>query len=185
MIKIRQEAIAIFTLVIWCIGVESLPGVREKRQTEGCSYYNDVKPTPKRYQVFYQLNRDRLKWQEAREACQDLGGDLAEFLNRQEEDKIMKAIYKFPGGAWQMYYWIGVKTKKETTEAIWVSGRKMEFDSDLKFSRENWWGNDRYGKNRCGAIHYKGIKDFKCTSFAASGYVCEFASNGSIEFCKE
>merc|ERR1719290_273963 len=35
-VKIRQEpkmkAIAIFTLVIWCIGVESLPGVREKRE---------------------------------------------------------------------------------------------------------------------------------------------------------
>merc|ERR1719290_80241 len=41
-LKIRQEpkmkAIAIFTLVIWCIGVESLPGVREKRETKGCSF---------------------------------------------------------------------------------------------------------------------------------------------------
>merc|ERR1712212_618983 len=64
-IKIRQEPkmkpIAIFTLVIWCIGVESLPGVREKRETKGCSSL--VFPSPKRYQVFYEGNWDGPKWQ--------------------------------------------------------------------------------------------------------------------------
>jgi len=118
-IKIRQEPtmklIAIFTLVIWCVGVESLPGVREKRETKGCS--SIVSHRSKRYKVFYKGKNMGPNWQESREACQALGGDLAELAgpaNRQERKKILTAIGEFPKFAKCYYcdYWIGIKKKR-------------------------------------------------------------------------
>merc|ERR1712212_1008647 len=184
-IKIRQEPkmkpIAIFTLVIWCIGVESLPGVRERRETKGCSSL--VFPSPKRYQVFYEGNWDGPKWQEAREACQASGGDLAQFSNRQEEDQILNVIREFPTGNWQNYY-IGIEKKHK--EAFWISEKKLELDSDLKFSKHSLLGKESYW-GLCGSINFAGITDSNCGAGSTSGYVCEFASNESIdtavEFC--
>merc|ERR1712212_1274466 len=113
-IKIRQEPtmklIAIFTLVIWCVGVESLPGVREKRETKGCS--SIVSHRSKRYKVFYKGKNMGPNWQESREACQALGGDLAEFSNRQERKKILTAIGEFPEFAKWEDYWIGIEKKR-------------------------------------------------------------------------
>jgi len=155
-----MKLIAIFTLVIWCVGVESLPGVREKRETKDCSSALQSLHRSKRYQVFYKgkwkgkvkwngkgiLINGGQKWQESREACQALGGDLAELSNRQEKDKIFVAIGYFPIECQKYEYLFG-------TEKMRVIG-KMGIFENSGFTR---------------------------------GYVCEFESNDSmdegVEFC--
>jgi len=183
-----MRAIASFTLVIWCIGVESLPvpGVRQKRETKGCS--SIVFPSPKRYQVFYKGALNDPRWQESREACKTLGGDLAEFSNRQEQDKILNAFRKFPIGRGEQY-WIGITKKQD--EAFWISGKKVELDSDLKFTRFSRLGF-KSSRNQCGVIYHTGIRGAGCnrmTLNAAAGYVCEFPMTESIEqgveFCND
>merc|ERR1712142_1252965 len=189
LIKIRQEpkmeSIAIFTLVIWCIGVESLPGVREKRQAKGCSSIHYKFPSPKRYQVFYKGSDNGPKWQEAREACQALGGGLAMFSNRQEEDQILAVISKFPTGPKYGNYYIGIEKKHD--KAFWISGKKLELDSDLKFKKYSLLG-DKSHKGLCGTIDQVGIEDSDCDARHTAGYVCEFASKEFIDtvvdFCQ-
>jgi len=156
-----MKLIAIFTLVIWCVGVESLPGVREKRETKDCSSALQSLHRSKRYQVFYKgkwkgkvkwngkgiLINGGQKWQESREACQALGGDLAELSNRQEKDKISAAIANFPVKYRKYEYLFG-------TEKIWAVIGTMGPRENSGFTR---------------------------------GYVCKFESNESmdegVEFC--
>jgi len=186
-IKIRQEpkmkAFGIFTLVIWCVGVEPLPGVREKRETKDCSSIVPSFHRSKRYQVFYkgsEYNGKNIKrtptWQESRKACQALGGDLAEFKNRQEQDKIENAIIKWPTGRYAAY-WIGIE-KGSGEDAVWISGEKVEFNSDLMFSSFNTL-HEKSTRDKFGVIDREGIRD--SWGFWTAGYVCEFASNESMD----
>merc|ERR1712142_579651 len=157
-----------------------------KRETKGCS--SIVFPSPKRYQVFYKGAENDPRWEESREACKTLGGDLAEFSNRQEQDKILNAMSKFPTGRGEQY-WIGITKKRD--EALWISGKKVDFDSDLKFTKYNRLGvKDSW--NNCGVIYHTGIRQAGCnrmTFNAAAGYVCEFPMTESIEqgveFCND
>merc|ERR1719435_846031 len=125
-----MKEIAIFTLVIWCIGVESLPGAREKRETTGettgettdCSFlYTDELNAIEKWHhaVFLEWP---IGWQESRVHCQNMGGDLAEPSTPEKQDKMLAAIDKFPTGK-SSSYWIGIKA------AFWVSGAKLELDS--------------------------------------------------------
>jgi len=170
-----MKAIGIFILVICCIGVESLPGVREKRETKGCS--SVVLPRGKTYQVFYK-GKWKALWQESREACQDLGGDLATISTREEQDDIVAALDKFPS---DQYFWIGVK--KNQGVPFWVSGKEMKWqDSVLDFPHErhhSWDEQDVW--NTCGFIDWKGISSMDCDT-SLVGYVCEFA-NGTSTVC--
>jgi len=202
-IKIRQEpkmkAIAIFTLVIWCVGVESLPGVREKREEEEQGFIVQTKLDDyedswgekremkecssivqsfhrRRYQVFYKGRGRGPTWQESRKACQALGGDLAEFKNRQEQDKIENAIIKWPTGRYAAY-WIGIE-KGSGEDAVWISGEKVEFNSDLMFSSFNTL-HEKSTRDKFGVIDREGIRD--SWGFWTAGYVCEFASNESMD----
>jgi len=170
--------------------------VREKRETTGCSLLffpkTSMRPPLKRYQVFYNLGlsdqnetnetKDEtpylIKWQEARVACQDLGGDLAEPSTSKEQFKIMAAMDKFPAGKGRMY-WIGIEEK--TAGAFWVSGKKLALNSGLKLTTYSQWDNDR-GLNRCGAIINYGITDRDC-DFGLVGYVCEFANEFDSPIC--
>jgi len=177
-----MKAIAIFTLVIWCVGVESLPGVREKRETKVCSSIDQSLHRSKRYQVFHKgseysgMKHGNPTWQESRKACQALGGDLAEFKNRQEQDKIENAIIKWPTGRYAAY-WIGIE-KGSGEDAIWISGEKVEFNSDLMFSSFNTL-HEKSTRDKFGVIDREGIRD--SWGFWTAGYVCEFASNESMD----
>jgi len=197
-----MKAIAIFTLVICCIGVEALPGVREKRETKNCSSL--VVPRRKIYQMFlynervgkYTENKGALStWQQARVACQDLGGDLAEPSTREEENKILAAIDKANGkdGTLLYYwrYWIGVKIpvgyvgRPSTME--WVSGNKMELDSDYKPLESDLKFVKYYGIG-CGYITSPGIDEWNGIGFAdcgkgtGLGHVCEFDDPSRLPF---
>jgi len=194
-----MKAIAIFTLVICCIGVEALPGVREKRETKNCSSL--VVPRRKIYQMFLYNERvgkygqkwgAQSTWQEARVACQDLGGDLAEPSTWEEEEKILAAIDKAKGeGGPLLYYWkfwIGVKIpigsfgRPSTME--WVSGNQMELDSDYKPLKSDLKFQEVYGQVGCGYItsgwmmtyypELEGIGISDCGKITAQGHVCEF-----------
>jgi len=248
-------AIAIFTLVICCIGVEGHHGVESlpgdaKRETTGCSVLffpkssgtnssgtnssgqtavdkqqwtnssgtNSSGQTPmhphfpppfppppplKRYEVIHiwgfsddpEQTQYWIQWQEAREACQDVGGDLAEPSTWKEQFKIMMAIDKFPVGKWSSY-WIGIKkktadassglggsneTRTTTADAFWVSGKKLELDSGLKFTTYSQWDN-KLRLNRCGAINYAGIDEARCDG-GLLGYVCEFTNEFASPIC--
>jgi len=194
-IKIRQEpkmkAFGIFTLVIWCVGVEPLPGVREKRETKDCSSIVPSFHRSKRYQVFYkgsEYNGKNIKrtptWQESRKACQDLGGDLAEFKNRQEQNKVLTAIGQltYPLGAYKENYWIGIE--KGRGDAVWISGEKVDFDSDLMFSKWHSLNKKLNWGFYWGVIQLYGIHE---NGTWTAGYVCEFGSNKpmdeGVEFC--
>jgi len=207
-----MKAIAIFTLVICCIGVESSPGsgVRKKRETTDCSFL--FFPSGKRYQAFFKDFKDQEKllettgnfrqnyWMEARYACLKLGGDLAEPSTREEENKIIAAIGKFPESFQQIEkYWIGIEGKTERKDEdyynnyvvvqqvvggeiggsgfFWVSGKKMEFDSGLMFANTSTWDKETW--NHCGCIHLGGIDNCSCDS-GQYGYVCEFANAAPI-----
>jgi len=175
-----MKAIAIFTLVICCIGVESLPRVREKRKTNDCSSL--VVPGGKIYQMFYtyktvgrwgEIKGAQSSWQEARVACQDLGGDLAEPSTREEEDKILAAFDKAVSGGtlrWNWQFWIGVKKNSQRPE--WVSGNKIELDSDLKFTPHSYWNSTT--STGCGTIKSNGIDFWSCRKGNAHGHVCKF-----------
>jgi len=190
-----MKAIAIFTLVICCIGVESFPGVREKRETAtGCSFlfrpvgaqlarWPQVFPKVKRYEVFWKGGREdeySHTWQESREACQAFGGDLAEPLTREEQAKIMEGISKLPSGAPRASsqgYWIGLE--KKTADAIWVSGKKMKLNSDLIIDPVSLGFDQKYRMNVCGMLGIKGIRDLDC-DYGLAGYVCEFENAAPI-----
>jgi len=191
-----MKAIVIFTLVICCIGVESFPGVRAKRETAtGCSFlfspigqrpsefWPQLFPMVKRYQVFWDgaVTRSQMqqKWQESRVACQALGGDLAEPSTPEEQDKILAAIDKFPRGeASSQAYWIGLE--KKTADANWVSGKNVDLDSGLKFSPGSQL-DDKLQLNKCGLIGSmtNGIKLADC-DYGLAGYVCEFENAAPI-----
>jgi len=124
-----------------------------------------------------------LSWQEARVACQDLGGDLAQPSTREEEDEIMAAFGKAPeyinseipeiDDRW--HFWIGAK--KEGADIAWVSGKKIELDSDLKFAERGWKDPFTWG---CGSIRGKGISFYSCSKVHHVGHVCEFYSASPI-----
>jgi len=194
-----MKAIGIFILVICCIGVESLPGVREKRETKSCTSGLFFVPPRKVkvYKVFFngfsvsdtgltKRNRSNdLSWQEARVACQDLGGDLAQPSTWEEEDKLLTAFGKAPEYInseipeiydWS-HFWIGAK--KDGADIAWVSGKKIELDSDLKFA-QSWWSQT--GTWGCGSICGRGISFYSCSKRNAHhvGYVCEFYNASPI-----
>jgi len=189
-----MKAIAIFTLVICCIGVESLPGVRAKRETKNCRQ--------KIYQIFHKRDDEDRKsistWREARAACQDLGGDLAVPSTREEENKILAAINKAVEGGTLLYnwkFWIGLKqvTRKvgiygkwktypqwvDPRSTYWVTGEKIDTqDTDLKLSREPTtaeWNDKGCGTIEGGGNDREGIRFMDCESEdGIQGYVCEF-----------
>merc|ERR1719431_2376725 len=132
----------------------------------------------RRYQVFYKGRGRGPTWQESRKACQALGGDLAEFKNRQEQDKIENAIIKWPTGRYAAY-WIGIE-KGSGEDAVWISGEKVEFNSDLMFSSFNTL-NEKSTRDKFGVIDREGIRDSWGWGFLTAGYVCEFASNESMD----
>merc|ERR1711970_176198 len=190
--KIRQEPkmkeIAIFTLVIWCIEVESLPGALEKRQTTGettgettdCSFLltDALIPSRKRYHVFVGTEGEiyGIGWQESLEACRTMGGNLAQPSTPEEQDKILAAIRKFPPSKTDPFsynedtcYWIGLH---KAADAFWVSGEELALDSGLNFINADKWDNNG-NKDICGAIDNQGIRDFEC-DYPMHGYVCEF-----------
>jgi len=157
------------------------------------SYYPSGWSSRKRYEVFYNKGSSDpwmfdqeeeyqylIGWQQAREACQRLGGDLAEPTDWEHELKILAGISKFPNGEYCKYckYWIGIE--KKTADAFWVSGEKMELDgSELKFASNSQWGNKTL-QNMCGAIDLFGINDVHCDDGLLAGYVCEFANEAPI-----
>jgi len=126
-----------------------------------------------------------LSWQEARVACQDLGGDLAQPSTWEEEDKLLTAFGKAPEYInseipeiydWS-HFWIGAK--KDGADIAWVSGKKIELDSDLKFA-QSWWSQT--GTWGCGSICGRGISFYSCSKRNAHhvGYVCEFYNASPI-----
>jgi len=182
-----MKAIAIFTLVIWCIGVESLPGVREKRETKGCSFLlsdEDV-PSGKRYHVFVNAgtkSRDHkgAQWQESIEACQALGGDLAEPSTPEEQDKIMEGLSKLPSEHRYYSYWIGIEKKTADAGWTWVSGNKMELDSGLKLWNPKKWKQQLNVKGAiCHTTWNEGFLGKEGDIFL-HGYVCEFTNASPI-----
>jgi len=107
----------------------------------------------------------------------------------------MMAIDKFPAGKWRSY-WIGIKkktadassglggsneTRTTTADAFWVSGKKLELDSGLKFTTYSQWDN-KLRLNRCGAINYAGIDEARCDG-GLLGYVCEFTNEFASPIC--
>jgi len=162
---------------------------------KGCSflYFPSGWSSRKRYEVFYNKGSSDpwmfdqgteyqylIGWQQAREACQRLGGDLAEPTDWEHELKILAGISKLPNGEYCKYckYWIGIE--KKTADAFWVSGEKMELDgSELKFASDSQWGNKTL-QNMCGAIDLFGINDVHCDDGLLAGYVCEFANEAPI-----
>jgi len=187
-----MKAIAIFTLVICCIGVESLPGVRAKRETKDCSSL--VVPRQKIYQIFHKRDNENTNsistWKGARVACQDLGGDLAVPSTREEENKILAAINKAVEGGtlpnyWQ--FWIGLEQiyskylggGEWETYPQWVSGEKIDpQDTDLKLSRAPFntdWYDGGCGTIEGGGNDREGIRFLWGESeYGIQGYVCEF-----------
>jgi len=192
-----MKAIAIFTLVICCIGVESLPGVREKRETKNCSSL--VVPRQKIYQIFYTYERvgkygekkgAQSSWEEARVACQDLGGDLAEPSTREEENKIIAAIDKAEGDGTLLYYWrfwIGLQQLYDDSYngfSQWVSGEKIERqDSDLKLTPLADWTDGGCGTIEGGGDDREGITFTNCGKGSyVVGYLCEFDDPSRLPF---
>jgi len=192
-----MKEIAIFTLVIWFIGVfickkyGPTVGAREKRQTTGettgettdCSFLltDALIPSGKRYHVFVGTKGHfdgeiyGIGWQESREACNAMGGDLAQPSTPEEQDKMLAAIRKFPTSKSDSYneitcYWIGLI---KAADAFWVSGEELALDSGLNLINANQCDN-KGNKDICGAIDNQGIEDFECDT-PLKGYVCEFA----------
>jgi len=170
-VKIRQEpkmiAIAIFTLVICGIGVESLPGLREKRHhsdfvteaPKNCFFF--IFGAGKTYEVVFHgkeqgyigTSSPRTDWEDARWECQAKGGDLAQPSNRREQDKIVAALRKLPTNNMQCaQYYIGVKKEGSRAVPYWLSGQEMKSDSGLKFAEQNKWFRWECCSRYCGAI---------------------------------
>jgi len=184
MARTKMKAISIITLVMCCIGVESFTGVREKRETTVCSSGFIIPPPGKVYKVSF-FGDNALSWQEAREACQDLGGELAEASTREEENKILAAFDKAMSDGtirWDWRFWIGVKKGNQEGGSLpeWVSGKKVGFDTDLTFAQNSGW-NVQYWAS-CGTIEDTGINFFDCKQGRkrTRGYVCEFTNPSPI-----
>jgi len=170
-VKIRQEPkmkeIAIFTLVICGIGVESLPGLREKRHhsdfvteaPKNCFFF--IFGAGKTYEVVFHgkeqgyigTSSPRTDWEDARWECQAKGGDLAQPSNRTEQDEIVAGLRKLPTNNMQCaQYFIGVK-KDRSGVPYWLSGQEMKSDSGLKFAKDStWFPLNRLGGWDCGVI---------------------------------
>ncbi|XP_060726597.1 C-type lectin domain family 4 member M-like isoform X2 [Tachysurus vachellii] len=73
----------------------------------------------------YFFSDERLKWQESREACQKLGGDLVVIDNER--------VQKFLTENWRMLYWIGLRYSEKKqwmwinntapTQSYWIQGQ--------------------------------------------------------------
>jgi len=166
-----------------CGTCPSATGVREKRETKGCSFLlsdEDV-PSGKRYHVFVNAgtkSRDHkgAQWQESIEACQALGGDLAEPSTPEEQDKIMEGLSKLPREHRYYSYWIGIEKKTADAGWTWVSGQKMELDSGFKLNDPEQW---KQQLNVKGSIWRGGFLG-KRGDIRLHGYVCEFTNASPI-----
>jgi len=175
-------------------------GVPKKRVTTNCSGLVFLRPSDtKVYKVIFTgfsdteltiRNRESiLSWQEARLACQDLGGDLAQPETREDQAKIMAVFgkahryIKIFYSSWK--FWIGIEKKR--ADITWVSGKKIANDSDLRITPRELEAWKYYGKERisgCGNINDEGIGFRSCSKGHAQGhaqgYVCEFAEASPI-----
>jgi len=175
-------------------------GVPKKRVTTNCSGLVFLRPSDtKVYKVIFTgfsdteltiRNRESiLSWQEARLACQDLGGDLAQPETREDQNKIIAVFgkahryIKIFYSSWK--FWIGIEKKR--ADITWVSGKKIANDSDLRITPRELEAWKYYGKERisgCGNINDEGIGFRSCSKGHAQGhaqgYVCEFAEASPI-----
>lgn len=79
------------------------------------------------------FSSDRLDWEESRENCTALGGQLA-VLHTQEEHDFLEKAAKEITGTWDFHYWIGLSDKEEEGDWRWVDGtaiNKTYWNTDL------------------------------------------------------
>ena len=119
-------------------------------------------------------------FQESREACQALGGDLAEPSTPEEQDKIMEGLSKLPREHRYYSYWIGIEKKTADAGWTWVSGNKMELDSGLKLWNPEQWKQQLNVKGAiCHTTWNEGFLGREGDIFL-HGYVCEFTNASPI-----
>lgn len=79
---------------------------------------------------YYHLYEDSLTWQEAKEACEKLGGHLVTITSKDEQDFISNLVR----GATKRSYWIGLSDEAVNDQWTWVTGEP--------FSYSNWAKNE-------------------------------------------
>lgn len=121
----------------------------------------------------YQLFDDKMTWQEAKKACEDMGGHLVT-ITSQEEQKIVQSL--LPLATTSSGYFIGGYT--ENGQSKWVTGEPFSYSHWIDGQPDGWDGteaetayvmcSDAYGKACVGWWN-----DIAGTT-SGYGYICEF-----------
>ncbi|CAH1781368.1 unnamed protein product [Owenia fusiformis] len=109
------------------------------------------------YQVNQRSITFQLKWTDARENCQQQGGDLASFHNKTEHDTLFK--YAIAGEADQ-HFWIGLNNRDSNQGHVWSDGSPVQYtnwapnEPNNMNNRENCvemkWTDGKWNDENCG-----------------------------------
>lgn len=121
------------------------------------------------YQVYGNVEGEQLTWEEAKKACEEMGGHLATITSQEEQD----FISSLSGdetliGKWSV--WIGLSDLEETGTWKWVTGEPFEYS--------NWANNEPSGKGEYLVAMWgrtgSSCKWNDCSPTTAYAYLCEW-----------
>ncbi|XP_036001656.1 CD209 antigen-like protein E [Fundulus heteroclitus] len=111
----------------------------------------------------YNFSTTKSSWNESRDSCKDLGGDLVKIDSREEQMLLeikLRGLMEEP----EDRFWIGLTDSKEEGRWLWVDGSPL--NESLKFwsnkEPDDWKGQNPAGED-CGRMGEKGgASDLKC-----------------------
>ena len=108
-------------------------------------------------------------WEEARQYCQNLGGDLASVMDGSENERIQKHIAR---SGIDESLWIGASDKRSEGNFEWSDGKKFSFS--------NWYPKEPNGQRHENCVHIlpsieeRKWNDGKCDN--KFGFICSLLS---------
>uniref|UniRef100_A0A3Q2P6L1 C-type lectin domain-containing protein n=1 Tax=Fundulus heteroclitus TaxID=8078 RepID=A0A3Q2P6L1_FUNHE len=95
----------------------------------------------------YKFSTMKSSWNESRDSCKDLGGDLVKIDSREEQDNLKDK------------FWIGLTDSKEEGRWLWVDGSPL--DESLTF----WAGNQPDNKSKDEKMALPGVMKISLVTF--------------------
>uniref|UniRef100_A0A3Q2QGX6 C-type lectin domain-containing protein n=1 Tax=Fundulus heteroclitus TaxID=8078 RepID=A0A3Q2QGX6_FUNHE len=107
----------------------------------------------------YKFNTNKSSWNDSRDSCQDLGGNLVKIDSREEQIKLRGLMEEA-----EDKFWIGLTDSKEEGRWLWVDGSPL--DESLKFwsinEPDDWKDENPAGEDCVRMGENGGAKDLKC-----------------------
>ena len=117
----------------------------------------------------YALVMEPLTWNQARKACEKMGGHLVT-IGTQEEDEAVKSLLSGPGNG-KCRPWIGLTDEKKHGRFTWIDGTPFDYSGWAAGEPNNMGGVEHYGSIFANG---KGWNDCSFKDPKVTGYICEW-----------